>query len=106
MHLLMQQLIDPALPVQRKMVRILRDQDMRQQTRSCQPARNRPTWGWSLHDPFATLAAQLGPHMTNHLKTRRHVLQYLGNIFAQLAQHSPAVGTSGMFWHMRPGLPW
>jgi hypothetical protein len=50
---------------------------MRQQTRSRQSALNRPAGSRGLHDPFAALAAQLGPHMMNHPKTFRHVLQHL-----------------------------
>ena len=39
-------------------------------------------------------AAQLGRHMTNHEEARRHVLQHLGEVFAQLAQRTAAIRTS------------
>ena len=75
------------------MIRVLRHQHVRQQTRSRQPARDRPARRRCLHDALARRAAQLRPHMPDHLEARRHVLQHLGNIFAQRTQRAAAIGT-------------
>jgi hypothetical protein len=42
--------------------------------------------GCSLEDRLACHARQLGPHMPDHLEVRRHVLQLLGDIGADLAK--------------------
>jgi hypothetical protein len=77
--------VDLALTVEREMVGILRNQNMRQQARTSQSARNRPARCRSLHDPFAAPTTQLGAHMADYLEAGRHVLQHLGNVFAELA---------------------
>jgi len=47
----------------------------------------------SLHDPVAGVAAQLRPHMPDHLEAGANILQHLGYIFAELPQPAAAVGT-------------
>ena len=58
-----------ALAIEREMIGILRHQNVRQQTGTGQPTRNRPAGSRCLHDLLAMRAAQLRAHMANHLET-------------------------------------
>jgi len=83
------------------MVGILGDQHMREQTRSRQSAIDRPRWCGCLHDAVASIAAQLRTHMPDDLEAGPHVLQHLGDVFAELAEPATAVGASVVLWHVR-----
>ena len=82
--------IDHALPVQGQRIGVFRDDHMRKQTSPRTAALNRKRRQWRLHDRRAGAAAQLRPHVLNHLEERRHVFQHLGDILANLAQHRAA----------------
>ena len=96
--------IDLRLPVERKMVGILRDQHMREQTWTCESTIDGPRWRGRLHDAVAGIATQLRTHVADDLEAGPHVLQHLGHVFAQLAQSAPAVGTSLVAWYVRVDL--
>ena len=68
------------------MIRILRDQHVRQQSWPGYTAFDRSTRSRRLHDVVTLRAAQLRSHMANHDEARGHVLQHLADVFAQLAQ--------------------
>jgi len=46
-----------------------------------------------LDDLLAAAAAQLRAHMAQHFEARRHIIEHLGDIFAELGQLAAAVGT-------------
>ncbi len=85
-------LVDLRLPVQRQVIGILRHQHMRQQPRSGQATIDRAARRRLLHDAVAAAAAQLRPHLADHLEVRRHVLEHLGDVFAELPQRAAAIG--------------
>ena len=83
--------INLRLPVERKVVCILRYQHMRQQPWSGKPAIDGPRWRGRLHDPVAGIAAQLRANMADDLEAGTHPLQHLGDVFAELPQPATAV---------------
>ncbi len=92
--------IDLRLAIQRKMITVLRDQHMSQQSRPGQPARDRPARCRCLHDLFTVPAAQLRPYMPDNMKVCRHILQHLRDVFAQRTQFPAASRTGLLFRHM------
>jgi hypothetical protein len=81
-------------------VRSLRDQHMREQSWARKPAVYGPRRRFGLHDALASRAAQLGAHMADDLKAGAHILQHLGNIFAEHAQLASAVRAAIVAGHM------
>ena len=73
---------------------------MCQQSRPGQAALNRAARRRRLHDHIATRAAQLGTHVADHLEAGRHVLQNLGDIFAELLQRAAALRAGLLLWLM------
>ncbi len=92
--------VDLRLPVERKRVGVLGDQHVGQKTGSGKAAIDGPGRRRSLHDPVAGIATQLRPHVPDHLEAGTDVLQHLGDIFAELAQSTAAVGASRMIGQM------
>ena len=67
---------------------------------SCGPARPRAIgWegGWRLRNRLAIAAGHFLPHILNHFPARRHPLQCLGHVLAQLAQPSAAAARAGLW---------
>lgn len=93
--------VDLLLPVERKVVGVLRDQHMGKQARTGKTAVDRPRGSWSLHDAVARIAASLRPHMKKHLEACTYVLQHLGHVFAQSTFLAAAVGAAVMVRHLR-----
>ena len=56
------------------------------------PARDRPARGRLLHDCLAGRTGELRAHVPDHLEARRHVLQDLGDVLADLLHRRAAVG--------------
>ena len=67
--------VDAALAVQRSMIAVLADQDMRQQRRAGTAALDRQARQRRLGDRLAGPAAELRPDMHDHLEVRRHVFE-------------------------------
>ena len=80
--------IDVALPVERQMRPVLGEQDLGQELRSGAAARDRMRGRRRLRDGLAFAAGELLAHVLDHLPLRRHVLQRLGDVLAQLPQAS------------------
>jgi hypothetical protein len=97
--------VDLRLTVEREVVSVLRDENMRQQTWSRQSALNGARWCRRLHNPLAARAAQLGTHLADHLELGRHILQHLGNIFPEQPQRAPATRTDTLGRFIPIGLP-
>jgi hypothetical protein len=83
--------VDLALPIQRQVIAILRDQQMREHGGRGAAARRRHRRCRCLGDHIARLAGIFGPDMADHLEVARHVIQHLGHVLAQLA-HAAAAG--------------
>jgi len=73
------------------MVAVFRDQDLGKESRSGEPTGNWPHGRWYLDDGLAIIAAPLRAHVTNDLEGRRHVLQYLGDILAEVGERATTV---------------
>jgi len=69
--------VDFGLAVQRQVIRIFRDQHVRQQAGTGQSARDRPTGRRGLDDPVAAAARPFGPDVADDAKVRGNVLQPL-----------------------------
>src|SRR5690606_9660884 len=53
--------------------------------------RDRPARRWRLHDLRAAPARELRPHMTDHPKLTRHVLEHLRDVLAERLQRAAAL---------------
>jgi hypothetical protein len=84
------------LPVQRQVIAVFRDQHMRQQP----PARQRRARSDGSAPPLTRCVhnkrCQFRSNLPNHLEPRRHVLQYLQDVFAEMLQLAAAVRASGL----------
>ena len=87
--------VDVALPVERQMRPVLGEQDLRQEVRPSTAACDRMRWCRRLRDGLAFAARKLLAHVAYHLPLRRHVLQRLGDVLAELPQAPAAAGTAG-----------
>jgi len=76
------------------MIAELGNDDVCQQCRSGKTAFDRPRWRWRFDDAVAARAAELRPHMADHLEAVRNVLQLLGDVFAKLPQPPSAIRTA------------
>ena len=85
--------VNLRLAVQREVVSVLRDENMRQQSWARQSALDGARWCRRLHNALAAGAAQLGTYLADHLELSRHILQHLGNIFPEQLQLATAIGT-------------
>ena len=75
--------VDLRLPVERKVVCILRHQHVREQARTCLAARDGQRRCGCLGNGVATLAGELGADVAHDLEAARHILQHLGHVLAQ-----------------------
>jgi len=85
--------VDLRLPIERKVVGVLGGQDVGQQPRSGKPPSNRPRRRFDLHDALARRAGKLRTHVPDHPETRRHVIEHLRDVLADLAHRRTAVRT-------------
>ena len=83
-----------ALPVERQMIRILRDQHMSEQVRSRPAAFNGTRGQRRLMDRLAAGTGQLEPHNTVHPKLAGDVFQFFGHILAEPLEFA-AAATAG-----------
>jgi len=67
------------------MVGVLRDQHMCEKPRPCKATCNGAGRRGRFDDALATSAGELGSYMANDLEVSRDELQYLGNVFAEVA---------------------
>src|SRR5437667_11882972 len=70
---------------------------MRQQARSCHAMLDRSRLRRCLYDSFTGGAAQLRTHLANYFELLGHILEHLGDIFADLAQLPAATRAHGFF---------
>ena len=96
--------VDPGLPIQRQMIRILSHDHVRQQTGPSQSVVNRAIRSRFLHDRVTLCTSQLRPHCTSHFETPWHELQRFRNIVAQGTERATAVGTCTVFGLKRFGF--
>jgi hypothetical protein len=82
--------VDAALPVQRQVVAVLGDHDVRQQSGACGAAADRAARRRRLPDRLALRACQLRAHGADHLEARRHVLQVFRDVLADAPQAAAA----------------
>lgn len=75
--------IDSGLPMQRRVVGVLADDDVRQQAGASQATRDRPARRGRLHHAVATRAGKARTHVLDNLEAGRHVLQHVTDIFTQ-----------------------
>ena len=83
--------IDLALTIQRKVVAVLRHQQMRERGRCGTPARGRHRRCRSLSDRIARAAGIFRPNVTNDLEVSGHIIQHLGHVLAELGHSLAAV---------------
>jgi len=98
--------INLALPIERQVIAIFRDQQMRQHGGSGAAPRRRHRRCGRLGNGITGAAGIFGPHVADHLEVARHVIQHLGHVLAQLA-HATAAGradagaiTLGLMQHL------
>ena len=96
--------IDLGLSIKRNVVGVLGCDHMGQRTGAGNALIYRSRRRRSLHDRAATCAAELGTNVTDHYEACRHVLEHLGNIFAQLSQLAAAVRAVPVFRKMSTNL--
>src|SRR5271168_5366226 len=65
--------VDLRLSIQRKMIRILRDEHVGEQPRACEATIDGSRWRRCLHDPVAGIAAHLRTNMADDLEAGPHV---------------------------------
>ena len=70
------------------MIAVLRGENVREQSRPGQAALDWTARRRGLHNRVAAAAAQLGTHMADDHEAGRNVVEYFGDIFAQLAQRA------------------
>jgi hypothetical protein len=83
--------VDRALPVEREVVPVLRDQHQGQQTRAGAATGDRMARRRRLRDCLAGAAAELLAGVLDHLPGARHGFQALGHILAELPERAAAV---------------
>jgi hypothetical protein len=96
--------IDLRLPVQRRVIAILRHQHMRKQPGSGVGSRNRPGRRGRFDHRLTAAAAELRPHMADDLEALGHILEDFGDIFAELAQRASTTGAAARLRAMRLDL--
>ena len=89
---------DLALPVKGKMIGILADQHMGQQTRSRTSTFDGPRRQRRLNKLLAAGACQSGPDDAVHDEAAGDILQLLGDILPDPAQATTTVGTGNGAW--------
>jgi hypothetical protein len=87
------------------MVTVFRDQHVGKQSRTRQSPVDGPCRSRRLDDALASCAGELGPHMTNHLGACGDAFQLFGNVFAELAQRSAAIGAAVVCGKMSDHFP-
>ena len=75
-----------ALAIEWQMHAVFAEQHMGKKVRSSPAAGDRMRRRLGLGDRFATATRELLAHVLDHLPARRHELQRLGDVFAELAQ--------------------
>ena len=83
--------VDRTLPGERQMLAVLRGQHQGQQVRPGPAAGDRVRGGRRLADRLAAAAADLLPHVLDHLPAPRLALEALGDVLAQLAHRAAAL---------------
>src|ERR1700728_1510661 len=96
--------INLRLAIQRTMIRILRDQHMREQAGSSQSTCDRPRWRWRFDDRLTLAAAKLRAHMPDHPEALRDVIQLLGNVFSEMAKIAAALRAAPLHRLVRDDL--
>ena len=86
--------VDLRLTIQRQVVRVLRNENMGKQPRTCHAARDRSTRRFRLHDHIALSATHLRANMPNHLEAGRSPFQHFGNILTEHVQFGITCGTT------------
>jgi hypothetical protein len=79
-----------ALPMQRQVQPELREGDLGEEVRPRPPAADRMERRRRLGDRLARPARELLAHVLEDEPARRHALERLGDVLAELAQHAPA----------------
>ena len=81
--------VDLALSIERKVVAVLRHQQMCECARRGASARGRHRRRWRLGDGIARGAGIFRPNVTNDLEVPRHIVQHLGHVLAELGHPKP-----------------
>ena len=76
------------------MVRVLRDDHMCQQTRSCQAALDRTRWRRRFDHSIAACAGELRPHMADDLEALRNILELFRDVVPEMAKAATAIRTA------------
>jgi len=98
--------VNLRLAVERAVVRILRNQHMREQPGSSQSACDRPRRSRSFDDCLALAAGELRPHMPYHPEAVRDIIQLLGNVFSEMAKVAAALRAAALLRLVRNDLAW
>lgn len=94
---------DLALPIERQVIAIFGDEDMREQSRAGQSLGDRPLRGRRLVDGPADPAAITGPTDANDPKPRRHMIKHLAYRLADQVQLATAAG-AGLVLKIEPDI--
>ena len=86
---------DDGLAVQRRVITVFRDHDMRDQARPGPPALDRQRRHQRLHDRLARPAAQLRPQVLDHFEAGRDVFQHLALVLSDPAERCAAATRAG-----------
>ena len=79
-----------ALPVERTVIGILRDQHMGQQARAGPPTLDRARWQGRLADRFAARASHAGPDKAVHHEPAGNIFQLFGDVLTECFQRTAA----------------
>ena len=85
---------DLGLAIERQMVVVLRDQDVRQQPRAGATAGDRVIRRWRRHHRVASPAGELLADVPDHLEAAGHVIEGLGRVLANPPQRAAAARAS------------
>jgi hypothetical protein len=84
----------------------LRNQHVGQPPRSCKATLDRTRWRGRFNHALTSVAGELRPHVANDLEAVRNVFQLFGDIFAELAQLTAAIGTRVAMKTVADDLSW
>ncbi len=101
--------VDVALPIERQVIAVFRDQQMRQHGGRGPAARRRHGRSGRLGNCIARTAGKFRPNVPDHLEVPGHIIEHLGHVLPELL-HAAATGgtdarivTGGLMHDLLPG---
>jgi len=92
--------VNAALPVERQVIAVLRNQHVREQTGTRQASGNRPARRGGLNDPVTGSASVLRANMPDDPQARGYVFEDFSNVVAPFLQGTATVRAAVIRWQM------